>query len=506
MHSTASARIWLARARAATVTAMARRRVVLSFCAVWFALAASAGWARGGVGSRRSHRVASGESLWKIARAYRCTVDDLRRANRLGGDVVRPGQRLRIPACDEGEERRPARAALLLQRRASSEADPVDPPETDAGHAEDAVEPGAAGEGVDEETARDGPGVDGADAFAQGEAGQGGEAAPGRRDARESWANAERAGPGARRAARAGADAAAYRARRRPRSGDAVRDLEEAVRELDAEVRRHERVSSLVRDRGEDRVRVESVPVEDGARDRVSLTGERMRDRLPDAGETALDQGRSARRGRVAVAVPLRGQSFGRPQRGYLVSGVHMPADPAAYYLRRPERAWGTTHTVRTLVRAIQQVRKRYPRVPPLSIGDLSLRHGGRISIHGSHQSGRDADIGFYFRKSPRGYPRAFAVATADNLDFGPTWALLGALCKTAGRPLGVERIFMTYSTQAMLYNLALRHRIPRAQLDEWFQYPHGRRADHGVIRHEPGHEEHFHVRFRCAPTDPECE
>jgi murein endopeptidase len=96
-------------------------------------------------------------------------------------------------------------------------------------------------------------------------------------------------------------------------------------------------------------------------------------------------------------------------------------------------------------------------------------------------------------------------VATADNLDFRATWALLSAFCRTAGQPLGVERIFMTYSTQALFYRLARKHGISRARLDEWFQYPHGRRADHGIIRHEPGHDEHIHVRFRCAPSDAEC-
>jgi murein endopeptidase len=219
-----------------------------------------------------------------------------------------------------------------------------------------------------------------------------------------------------------------------------------------------------------------------------------------------LDASARKERRTVAVAVPLRGQSFGRPQNGYLVSGRQMPRDPAAYHLRRPERAWGADHTVRVIRRAIHQVRKRYPRVHPLAIGDLSARHGGRISMHGSHQSGRDADIGFYFRRPPRGYPRSFAVASAANLDFPATWALISALCRTGEQALGVERIYMTYSTQAMFYRLARRHGVARARLDRWFQYPHGRRANHGIIRHEPGHEEHIHVRFRCAPADAECE
>jgi N-acetylmuramoyl-L-alanine amidase len=44
----------------------------------------------------RMHTVARGESLAQIAQAYAMTVDTLREANRIDGDAVRPGQRLRV--------------------------------------------------------------------------------------------------------------------------------------------------------------------------------------------------------------------------------------------------------------------------------------------------------------------------------------------------------------------------------------------------------------------------
>src|SRR4029079_6586349 len=55
--------------------------------------------------SARSHVVGPGESLWTIARANRCDVDAVRRANRLSGTMIRPGQKLRIPSCDPGRTR-----------------------------------------------------------------------------------------------------------------------------------------------------------------------------------------------------------------------------------------------------------------------------------------------------------------------------------------------------------------------------------------------------------------
>src|SRR6188472_1492819 len=58
--------------------------------------------------SARSHVVGPGESLWRIARANRCDVDAVRRANRLSGTTIRPGQKLRIPSCDGGGGKRVA--------------------------------------------------------------------------------------------------------------------------------------------------------------------------------------------------------------------------------------------------------------------------------------------------------------------------------------------------------------------------------------------------------------
>jgi hypothetical protein len=237
--------------------------------------------------------------------------------------------------------------------------------------------------------------------------------------------------------------------------------------------------------------------------------GQRLR--IPDCSTPAPA---SASASRIAVArlaeaaerAAARGlQSIGRPQAGRLENGVRLPPDPDAYFIRRPERAWGASNAVEQVLAAIAAARAGRPWLHPLAIGDLSARHGGRITMHSSHQSGRDADLGFYFVEPPRGYPVEFVVATEDNLDFEASWALLAALAATVGHPGGVERIFMTYSTQELFYRLALEHGIPRSTFEEWFQVPYGPGADHGFIRHEPGHDEHIHVRFRCAPGDDEC-
>jgi len=202
---------------------------------------------------------------------------------------------------------------------------------------------------------------------------------------------------------------------------------------------------------------------------------------------------------------PVGLQSIGRPQHGRLVNASVLPRNPAAWFIRRPERAYGTRATVAQLQRVIQRVRRHFPRVHALAIGDLSARRGGKISMHGSHQSGRDVDLGFYFKSAPRRYPKEFVLADADTVDVAACFALFTALADTAGRPGGVERMYMSYDTQALFHRLGREHGISPATLERLFQYPHGSDATDALFHDEPGHDEHIHVRFSCVPGDSEC-
>jgi LysM repeat protein len=49
------------------------------------------------IGNGKIHRVASGESLDKIARKYNTSVEALKKANGLGNDTIMVGQELRLP-------------------------------------------------------------------------------------------------------------------------------------------------------------------------------------------------------------------------------------------------------------------------------------------------------------------------------------------------------------------------------------------------------------------------
>ena len=202
-------------------------------------------------------------------------------------------------------------------------------------------------------------------------------------------------------------------------------------------------------------------------------------------------------------APPALGQSIGTPRRGWLQDATRMP-EGDGYHLRHPARAFATASTVQHLQSAIDRVRRKF-RVHRLAVGDLSEEVGGLLSGHFSHQSGRDVDLGFYYRKRPFGYPHRFVRATRDNLHYKATWALIEALADTADEPGGVQYIVLDYRVQKLLYMHARRSGVDDETLDRIFQYPHGPGSDVGLLRHFPGHDNHFHVRFKCPPTDSYC-
>jgi LysM repeat protein len=198
------------------------------------------------------------------------------------------------------------------------------------------------------------------------------------------------------------------------------------------------------------------------------------------------------------------GQSVGLPHHGRLKKAIRLKQGKG-YYIRRPERSFGASQTVGYLTKSVAQVRRRFPHLHDLAIGDLSAKKGGKITMHASHQNGRDVDIGFYFKEIPKGYPESFVVATPKNIDFKASWALLTQFTDLAKKPNGVDRIFMSYSSQKMFYKLARKSGVSKKKLKEVFQYPAGKWSKQGVVHHEPAHDEHFHVRFKCAPKDDGC-
>lgn len=175
---------------------------------------------------------------------------------------------------------------------------------------------------------------------------------------------------------------------------------------------------------------------------------------------------------------------------GSMVDGTQLPPGPE-HTIKAAAYAWATPRTIALLrdsIRRYASSRRAADDPRKVHVGDISRRGGGPFPPHLSHQEGRDVDIAYVLHdRSAR-----FGVATAGTLDRDRTWALLRALLDTRA----VTYVFIDYEVQRLLYEHALADGMTPEQLDSLFQYPYGRRAARGIIRHWKGHRAHFHVRF----------
>jgi penicillin-insensitive murein endopeptidase len=204
--------------------------------------------------------------------------------------------------------------------------------------------------------------------------------------------------------------------------------------------------------------------------------------------------------------------SIGSPTNGRLEGGVPLPLlGPGFRYNDRRSRdaRYGTVETVRAIARAASFVRDDLPG-SELLVNDIGLVQGGRISHHGSHRAGRDADI-LFFLLGDDGKPIESVGAPLDpegigfdykdlslpeddlrvHFDAARTWRFVQALL--ADRESPVQRIFVVEHLRARLLAEAERSGAPAALVTRF--------AD---VSCQPGypHDDHLHVRWYCSVED----
>ena len=209
------------------------------------------------------------------------------------------------------------------------------------------------------------------------------------------------------------------------------------------------------------------------------------------------------------LAPSLEG-SVGVPHHGVLTNGRELPKQGTGYVRYRPRGAhyFGTPHLIDTLEQAAAAVWHARPGGAPLVVGDLAGRHGGKISRHRSHRTGRDADLLFYVT-TPAGAP----VPSPGFIKFGPdglapipghdddyvrfdierNWLLVKELVASEG--VGVQWLFVSRPLEALLIDYALARDEDLALV--W--------AAENVL-HQPGdsapHDDHFHLRVSCTAAE----
>ena len=196
------------------------------------------------------------------------------------------------------------------------------------------------------------------------------------------------------------------------------------------------------------------------------------------------------------LAIRSNGISIGMPNRGRLQNGVQLP-ESEHYTLRDPERSYGSSHAVRVIHDTIAAFRLDTGYKGEIKIADLSKKGGGRLRPHGSHQSGRDADIRLPRR---RGAPKDDNSISA--IDWDLSWALVKAFIDSGE----IEYIFLDTSRQKVLRKAAKRAGASDEELTRAIQFPNARGTNQGFVRHAKGHTVHIHVRIKCVEGNDRCE
>ncbi|MGE5199239.1 MAG: penicillin-insensitive murein endopeptidase [Rhodospirillaceae bacterium] len=178
--------------------------------------------------------------------------------------------------------------------------------------------------------------------------------------------------------------------------------------------------------------------------------------------------------------------SIGSPGSAMLINPVALEPGPYWTIADRAE-VYGTSETLEGIETAITKVHELYPDAPPIIVGDISDEDGGRLKRHQSHQGGRDADLGFFFKG---GAAAQLLTGTAANLDLAKNWALVRALATCTD----VETILLDIRIQRLLYKYALSIGEDQAWLDRVFYFTRGSKS--AIVKHVVGHRNHYHVRF----------
>ena len=189
-------------------------------------------------------------------------------------------------------------------------------------------------------------------------------------------------------------------------------------------------------------------------------------------------------------------QSVGRPTAGALEYGLHLGEGPG-YRLRFPKNAYAVEGVLKTLRACARRVRDAFPGTHDILIGDLSRPGGGRFAPHASHQSGRDADVGYYLASNLQN--ETMHRVKAADVDYAKTWAHLKCHLTTDR----VSRVYMDRRIQiGMIEWLRKKKTVDDGQIQRLFEVEGGEEA---LVRHAKEHDTHFHVRFACDAGQSGC-
>lgn len=171
---------------------------------------------------------------------------------------------------------------------------------------------------------------------------------------------------------------------------------------------------------------------------------------------------------------------------------------------RDMERIWGTSEMITMIEATGRDMNSRYPGKDRLQVEDISVKHGGDISGHASHENGLDVDIQFYkldgqeHVSNGQGAYRQFAApmvnkdgSLSENFDVERNWELMKSLFKNGH----VARIFIDEKIKQALCQYA----NSKNELREYATVLRN-------MKHEDNHADHLHVRMQCPAGQRRCQ
>lgn len=208
-----------------------------------------------------------------------------------------------------------------------------------------------------------------------------------------------------------------------------------------------------------------------------------------------------------AVPAP-RPQSIGHPYSGHLKNPVPFPATSEWHTTQGSTRAgrvyYSTDYLNHFLLGAAEAVGRSHPGSFSLSVGNLSLEHGGDITMSRSHNTGRDVDLAYYVETldgTPApSYYHAFGkdghsvqAPKRFRLDLARNWAVFRAMLDSKEAELQyfivapyIERMLLEYAKSIGEDPEIIRRAELIMMLPSWAKM----------------HDNHIHVRVMCTPAD----
>jgi penicillin-insensitive murein DD-endopeptidase len=195
------------------------------------------------------------------------------------------------------------------------------------------------------------------------------------------------------------------------------------------------------------------------------------------------------------------GQSIGAPNNGHLAGAVRLRGSKVLRQ-REGNHSWGLPQLVHMLQHTATVVARKH-RGSQMLVGDLSGRTGGHLDHHSSHQTGRDADVGFYVMNSkgkPMAVKRFIPFDDAGNARDAPgvrfdearNWTMVEAMLKDD--KASVRYMFITNALRAKLLAYAAKKHVPKELVE--------RAAGVMMSPNDADlHDDHVHVRIACPES-----